>query len=320
MRTTVNTRGCLLAIVLLVPMLVLSAAQLNAAPPLSGAIFTTNADGTRVNQNIYQAKCDVYLDGGPGPNAPATAAGLPDGDYYFQVTDPSGKTLLSTDPVANRQFQVSGGFITALSGLGNHNIGVDTDQAAAGAITVQLCDFLDTPNRGGVYKVWVTRVEDFVGDPALVDDPCGRGCFHGFLPAASKTDNFKVTAGDLPCLEVRKWVELDGNGVLDSGEHFINGWPIMIFGPLGDQINGELFTTVDPGCIVFNLEPGLYRIVEAADHPGESPGDFTVTANIVDGQTLNDPQLEIFVRIHRNDSVRVVIFVNAETSWLMMSE
>ncbi len=45
-----------------------------------------------------------------------------------------------------------------------------------------------------------------------------------------------------------------------------------------------------------------------------------MTANIVDGQTLNDPQLEIFVRIHRNDSVRVVIFVNAETSWLMMSE
>ena len=69
-----------------------------AAP--SGAIFTTLADGSRVNANIFSAKCDglgVYLDGGPGPNAPATAAGLPDGDYFYQVTDPSGKVLLSTD-------------------------------------------------------------------------------------------------------------------------------------------------------------------------------------------------------------------------------
>ena len=64
-----------------------------AAPPLSGAIFTTNMNGTRVNQNHYNDKCEVYLDGGPGDNAPQWAAGLPDGDYYFQVTDPSGKKV-----------------------------------------------------------------------------------------------------------------------------------------------------------------------------------------------------------------------------------
>ena len=45
-------------------LVVLATTQLQAAPPLPGAIFTTLADGTRVNQNIYQAKCDVYLDGG----------------------------------------------------------------------------------------------------------------------------------------------------------------------------------------------------------------------------------------------------------------
>jgi hypothetical protein len=75
------------------------AVSLRASAP-SGAIFTTVADGSEVNYNIYQAKEDVYLDGGPGPGAPQGAAGLDDGVYVFQVTDPSGKTLLSTDPAA----------------------------------------------------------------------------------------------------------------------------------------------------------------------------------------------------------------------------
>jgi hypothetical protein len=83
----------------------------NRTPQSTGAIFTTNVNGTMVNGNIYAAKCDVYLDGGPGPNAPQEAAGLPDGDDYFQVTDPSGKVLLSTDPVANRRITVSAGII-----------------------------------------------------------------------------------------------------------------------------------------------------------------------------------------------------------------
>ena len=52
-----------------------------------------------MNFNIYDSKDDVYLDGGPGPGAPQTAAGLDDGTYYFMVTDPSGHTLLSEDPI-----------------------------------------------------------------------------------------------------------------------------------------------------------------------------------------------------------------------------
>jgi hypothetical protein len=75
----------------------------------SGAIFTTLADGSEVNYNIYPNKEAVYLDGGPGPGAPQTAAGLDDGTYVFQVTDPSGKTLLSTDAAICRQFTVAGG-------------------------------------------------------------------------------------------------------------------------------------------------------------------------------------------------------------------
>ena len=45
---------------------------------------------------------------------PQTAAGLDDGTYVFQVTDPSGKALLSTDPARCRQFTVAGGVITGV--------------------------------------------------------------------------------------------------------------------------------------------------------------------------------------------------------------
>jgi hypothetical protein len=169
----------------------------------SGAIFTTLPDGSAVNFNIYSSKDLVYLDGGPGQNAPKTAAGLDDGTYVFQVTDPSGKTLLSQDVAACRQVTVAGGVITAsLKPAGcpvPHLTGVDVDWAAT---TVQLMPYDDTPNNGGEYKAWVTYLEDFqtacadngIADGLSVVD-CGlgrRGNFHGFMGRHSKTDNFKV--------------------------------------------------------------------------------------------------------------------------------
>jgi hypothetical protein len=167
----------------------------------SGAIFTTVADGSEVNFNIYSSKDLVYLDGGPGVGAPATAAGLDDGTYVFQVTDPSGKTLLSTDAARCRELTVSGGIITAVvPALGcEHKTGLDVDH---GATTVQLMPYLDTPNPGGVYKAWITLESNYLAGCtslgrsnglALVD--CGYkagAAVHGFIPAASKTDNFKV--------------------------------------------------------------------------------------------------------------------------------
>jgi hypothetical protein len=159
-----------------------------AAPPLPGAIFTTDAYGTIVNGNTkYEDKCDVFLDGGPGLNAPQGAASLPDGDYYFQVTDPSGKHLLSTDPVENRCVTVADGVIVSNCPTGTHLLNVDADHGPP-AMVVQLCPYDLTPNPGGVFKAWMTPVDDFVGDPTQVDngnpDGCGNGCFHGFIPAA----------------------------------------------------------------------------------------------------------------------------------------
>lgn len=167
------------------------------SPQLSGAIFTTDASGVPVNLNIYDAKEDVYLNGGPGINAPDSAAGLPEGDYYFQVTDPSGKVLLSTDPVTCRGVHVdaSGVFTNVLPAGGcEHATGVDGEDGGA---TVQLFPYLDTPNNGGVYKVWLTPTDDL---------DCGApGSRHCFVPHHSKTDNYKVRNDLIVEIDTRFW-------------------------------------------------------------------------------------------------------------------
>lgn len=234
------------------------------AQSLTGAIFTTLSDGSRVNANLYESKCAVYLDGGPGPNAPAHAAGLPDGQYYFQVTDPNGKNLMSTDPATNRQFQVTNGVIVACTGFGGpvHPVGYDQDHPELGAITIGLAnincpaDYLDSPNGGGVYKVWVTRVEDFVGDPSTVANSCGNGCYHGFIPSKSKTDNFKAKAGTPTfCLTVGKGI-IDEEGAETPGAN----WQMFITDPLG--VENRYYTGEDGWLRVCGLSEGLYTVRE----------------------------------------------------------
>jgi hypothetical protein len=202
--------------------------------------------------------------------------------------------------VQNRQFHVSGGIITGLSGLGNHNTGLDVDH---GATTGELCPFNDTPNPGGVYKAWVTPVSQFRGNPANVDNSCGNGCFHGFVPAFSKTDNFKVKGGAPgACLEVLKIVDVNGNGVGDIGEDPLINWPVTIFDPLG--ASNTFWTPTVKECTFAQLVPGLYRVVEP------TVATFPVTLNILDGKYLRDPDTTVLVRI-KNNATRVLVFGNA---------
>src|SRR5690242_7063327 len=236
-----------------------------SAAGVSGANFTTVSDGSVVNANQYGSPCAVYLDGGPGPHAPAKAAGLPNGDYYCRVTDPSGKALLSTDPVANRRFTVNGGVIVAYIGDGTdpvHLTGVDVDHPELGAITIRLAnlncgnslnpDFLASPNNGGAYKVWATPVASFIGNPALVDNICGSGCFHGFVPSASKTDNFKVnSAAATFCLTVNK---INGDGLA------VAGWRFNLTDPLGTS--NAYFTDSTGSLLVCGLVSGAYTVSE----------------------------------------------------------
>lgn len=179
--------------------LAISTTPSSAAPllQLSGAIFTTDASGVPVNLNQYDAKQDVYLNGGPGINAPVDAAGLPAGVYAFQVTDPSGKNLLSSDPVGCRLVTVGadGRFGDVVpSGACGHVTGVDGED---GGITVQLFPYADTPNHGGVYKAWLT--------PYAALDCSAPGNKQCFVPGDSKTDNFKVGAAPIVEIDTRFW-------------------------------------------------------------------------------------------------------------------
>jgi len=244
---------------LVIGMAVLIPAGPSSAHAPSGAIFTTVSDGTEVNFNIYPNKEAVYLDGGPGPGAPQTAAGLDDGEYYFQVTDPSGHTLLSQDSIECRRFQVTDGVISAVLGSCPHLTGFDVDH---GAVTIQLMPYADTPNPGGEYKVWITFVEDLDCD--------APGNKHCFVPAHSKTDNFKV-GGVIREIDVKFYPDEDANGVQNWYEPQMSGYRVTWIDTVGaSNVKWSLYA---PELYVWDyahieaVEPGVHRVV-LADQPG----------------------------------------------------
>jgi hypothetical protein len=204
------------------------AAAAGGAP--TGAIFTTDVNGSQVNENLYAAKTDVYLDGGPGIAAPQTAAGLDDGTYVFMVTDPSGKKLLSQDAAQCREFTVANGIITGVVPAGGceHATGTDVDH---GAVTVQLFPFADTPNPGGVYKVWAMLVTNYPASClSTVDCAIGR---HGFTPSLSKTDNFKVRSTVPREIDTQFFNDLNGDGEQQPNEPFLSFMSITWTDTLG---------------------------------------------------------------------------------------
>jgi hypothetical protein len=172
--------------------------------PTTGAIWTTDPFGERVNGNLFGNPRKVYLSGGPHRIG---SAGLPDGIYYFQVTDPAGKQLLSTDDISDRMFTVENSYITS-SDPGTHK--ENDDKTRGMGVVIQLWPFSFTPNKGGVYKVWVTHSDHYIE---------GEGVF-GFIPSFSKTDNFKVKLDEAP-----KYFELwvtDALSRLPDVEFFVN--------------------------------------------------------------------------------------------------
>jgi hypothetical protein len=137
-----------------------------------------------VNANLDDFKTDVYLNGGARPNAPCTAAGLPNGIYYFQFTDPPEGTPLHdlSDPITDRRVKVAGGVIVEYLGTNTDRFTGMQPGKCPNSIIVPLLPFADTPNQSGEYQVWMTLTDFY--------DPM-QG-FHGFIPSKSKTDNFKV--------------------------------------------------------------------------------------------------------------------------------
>ena len=237
---------------------------------LSGAIFTTDSSGQVVNQNIYNLRADVYLNGGPQNQNPA---GLPTGTYYFQVTDPSGNTLLSTDNAVCRQVVVAANAnnIGVVAGAAQASVDAGCAHAAGtfnpanGSTPVQLAPFDFTPNNGSEYKVWL--IGQTTGTSISTDYPK----VIIFNNSDSKTDNFKVL--ETECVECltqstisgTKFYDANLNGVLDVGEAGVPFWKIWIYsGPAGFTPEYDTTSVLVPigGYDFINLALGSYNVCE----------------------------------------------------------
>jgi hypothetical protein len=195
-----------------------------AEAQLAGAIFTTESACDGTNVNIFPSKEDVYLDGGPLHEG---AAGLPNGEYYVQVTEPNG-TLLGTSIgsadetpalVVGGEFAVCYQLSAILIKASDSSPGYDT-----------------TTNGGGEYKVWISQTSTFDG-------------------GTNKTDNFKVdeTEPDSGTLEVIKFYDANVNGINDDGQE-LTGWEIHI-------VDGTEYVRSTPVSII--VAPDVYTVTES---------------------------------------------------------
>jgi hypothetical protein len=208
----------------------------HAEANIAGNIFTTDEQGS-VNINLYNNKGDVWVNGGPRKEG---AAGLPDGDYYIQVTSPNGVLLGSSIWMANpKPITVQGGEfvqpvrliqVVGRASHPNHNAGYD-----------------DSPNQGNVYKVWVSMNS-------------------GFPNNESKTDNFKVRKGPPPgpqtTITVHKFYDASKDGIWDNGEPGIAGWRIELQTQGGAFI--EMLETDAGGKVqwIVPMDNTVYKVVE----------------------------------------------------------
>lgn len=287
----------------------LMAAAANAQ--LSGAIWTTTSTGTKVNGNIYDDCNDVYLNGGPQNTNGGKS--LPDGIYFFQVTTPSGKLLLSNDNADKRLVKVVGGkvmFRCHLDGTtynppaGEHPLG--SYNGANLSMPFQLMPFDETTNNGGEYKAWLILREK-ASEPGVyrssIDPENPKEIV--FAHRWAKTDNFKCRVPDTHDtgrLRGVKFFDLNNNGKLDLGDERIKDFAIEIKINPGTQ-NEQIFVTYTGAAGKFSFppdnEPGLdagttYEVCELlppdAAYNGFDPAASLKWVQTAPGTENDDPE------------------------------
>ena len=230
----------------------------------SGAIWTTNSSCETVNQNPYPSKDAVYLNGGPDKSP---HNGLPDGDYYVQVTEPDGALLGSTP--------------TASVHVTNGNF--DQCYQLWAILTKPLGGqgYDDTTNPGGEYKVWVSKNPEFPN-------------------SESKTDNFKVVAVTPPPVHGTATITTE---VYNADDIYI---PPDGDVPLGTivydtaTVTGEAGKPAPTGNMTFNLYKGMESTgtlmfsdtepvgTQSIDSLALHAGDYVFQATY-NGDTVYDP-------------------------------
>lgn len=206
-----------------------------AQPPVTGAIFTTDSTCNRVDQNLYSSLTAVYLNGGPQH---PQSAGLPDGNYYVQVTDPGGGSLLGTSVGSTTPTPVSvSGGVFAGQCQELWNLVFKASDGTQG--------FDVTPNPGGEYKVWISTVPTFDNN-------------------STKTDNFKVFIEPPQSGVVIGFKFYDANvdGVWESGEAPIAGWVLTLWSQSDPTMLPQTDTTDANGTFSFFVPNGTYGLCE----------------------------------------------------------
>ncbi len=256
MNTHPQPRRAAVAVVFLGSLLAATAAHADA---INGAIYTSTWNHSQVNANQYASKDLVYLNGGPS-NSGCKGGKLTDGIYHFQVTNPSGSVLLSNDSgILERMFQVQGGVIT--TNLGNQTKHPNGGTSPCRGLAIRMFPYDDTPNNGGVYKVWITRASDFEAACGIGVD-CGKG---GFVPGHTKTDNFRV--GQAPvtppegALDAFKFYDANASGTFDAGDIELEGWK-MTLESLSQAVDSTKFTDATGTASFPNLTPDVDYTVE----------------------------------------------------------
>ena len=218
-RTPIGVKRNFIVLGLIVFLLFVVSGIVAAMP---GAIWTTDTAGT-VNRNIYNNRCDVYLNGGPVSSG---APGLPDGNYWVKVTSPNDILLgYSTSAIVQ---VVDGRFVEVYK---LWDIVVKASNGKKG--------YDNTPNQGGVYKVWISQDSTFPSD-------------------YSKTDNFKVINGspnNIGTLEISKFYDKNTNGIWDNGEIELFGWKVNVSDAYGYYEDGYT-------CLTTILAIGIYWVSE----------------------------------------------------------
>lgn len=238
--------------------LAVSAIALFAAPPLPGAIFTTDGACNGTNLNIFASKADVFVNGGP---AHPGAASLPDGRYFLRVTEPNGAQLGnpprdgSNNPIATVTV-AGGGFVQC------YNLWASVVKQSDSSI-----GYDDTTNSGGEYKVWVSTTADFIN-------------------SSTKTDNFKVRNAPVVNpghLHVLKFYDANANGRYDSGETLITGWQVAIADQEINWFDHSWTDYIRSTPVDLVGDPGTYHAGEAM--PNESNWRF-IAATAADGSMV----------------------------------
>jgi hypothetical protein len=187
-----------------------------------------------------------------------------------------------------------------------HKTGVDTDH---GAVTVQLFPYNDTPNPGGVYKVWVTMVDDYKAAARELGVPAGQelnvvnpgkapGNLHGFKPDDSKVDTFKVDDDGIVEIDTRFY---------DSSGGILDGRAVTWYDTTG--ASNSKWSYLAPQLQVFHeahveaVEAGFHHIVVA-----NQPGCDVSFIVLPDGTVALGPQT---VTVHiKSTSKDLTVFID----------